>query len=95
MSNHLSSFQVEDRLKFYETGDLPKKNLEAMQEALEEVQKEASEFKTVEGKKKKKKDKKVSEVDGVRRGQTGLSFNRKVPRYRLVVKSGSVRSLTG
>ena len=30
-----------------------------MQEALEEVQKEASEFKTVE-KKKKKKDKKVS-----------------------------------
>ena len=52
-------FQVEDRLKFYETGDLPKKNLEVMQEALEEVQKEASEFKTVEGKKKKKKDKKV------------------------------------
>ena len=51
--------QVEDRLKFYETGDLPKKNLEVMQEALEEVQKEASEFKTVE-KKKKKKDKKVS-----------------------------------
>merc|ERR1719210_906898 len=49
--------QVEDRLKFYETGDLPKKNLEVMQEALEEVQKEASEFKTVE-KKKKKKDKK-------------------------------------
>merc|ERR1711983_138581 len=32
--------QVEDRLKFYETGDLPKKNLEVMQEALEEVQKE-------------------------------------------------------
>merc|ERR1711963_1381974 len=48
--------QVEDRLKFYETGDLPKKNLEVMQEALEEVQKEASEFKTVV-KKKKKKDK--------------------------------------
>ena len=63
----LSSFQVEDRLKFYETGDLPKKNLEVMQEALEEVQKEASEFKTVEGKKKKKKDKKVSEVWGKKR----------------------------
>ena len=56
---HLPFLQVEDRLKFYETGDLPKKNLEVMQEALEEVQKEASEFKTVE-KKKKKKDKKVS-----------------------------------
>ena len=33
-----------------------------MQEALEEVQKEASEFKTVE-KKKKKKDKKVSNLN--------------------------------
>merc|ERR1712039_991085 len=50
--------QVEDRLKFYETRDLPKKNLEVMQEALEEVQKEASEFKTVEKKKKKKDNKK-------------------------------------
>merc|ERR1712027_217703 len=48
--------QVEDRLKFYETGDLPKKNLEVMQEALEEVQKEASEFKTVEKKKKRKSE---------------------------------------
>merc|ERR1711941_263429 len=54
--------QVEDRLKFYETGDLPKKNLEVMQEALEEVQKEASEFKTVE-KKKKKKDKKKRKAE--------------------------------
>merc|ERR1712037_33780 len=54
--------QVEDRLKFYETGDLPKKNLEVMQEALEEVQKEASEFKTVE-KKKKKKNRKAEEME--------------------------------
>merc|ERR1712241_1568148 len=29
--------QVEDRLKFYETGDLPRKNVEVMAEALEEV----------------------------------------------------------
>merc|ERR1712088_1086545 len=51
--------QVEDRLKFYETGDLPKKNLE-------EVQKEASEFKTVEKKKKKKdkKKRKAEEMEG-------------------------------
>ncbi|XP_044754688.1 nucleolar protein 56 [Coccinella septempunctata] len=28
--------QVEDRLKFYETGDIPKKNIEVMQEAIEE-----------------------------------------------------------
>ncbi|KAJ8683796.1 hypothetical protein QAD02_019588 [Eretmocerus hayati] len=29
--------QVEDRLKFYETGEVPKKNIEVMQEALEEA----------------------------------------------------------
>lgn len=29
--------QVEERLKFYETGDVPKKNAEVMKEALEEV----------------------------------------------------------
>ena len=28
--------QVEDRLKFYENGDLPKKNVEVMSEALQE-----------------------------------------------------------
>jgi len=42
--------QVEDRLKFYETGDLPRKNVEVMAEAVEEAA-EAM-------KKKKKKDKK-------------------------------------
>merc|ERR1711997_349268 len=42
--------QVEDRLKFYETGDLPRKNVEVMDEAVEEAA-EAT-------KKKKKKDKK-------------------------------------
>lgn len=29
--------QVEDRLKFYETGEKPKKNIDVMKEALEEV----------------------------------------------------------
>ncbi|XP_058801194.1 nucleolar protein 56 [Phymastichus coffea] len=49
--------QVEDRLKFYETGDVPKKNIEVMQEAIEE----ASAIIPMEEeslKKKKKKDKK-------------------------------------
>lgn len=32
--------QVEDRLKFYETGDIPKKNIDVMKEALEEAQQE-------------------------------------------------------
>merc|ERR1712045_456865 len=42
--------QVEDRLKFYESGDLPKKNVEVMAEAVEEAAEDA--------KKKKKKEKK-------------------------------------
>merc|ERR1712212_979019 len=40
--------QVEDRLKFYETGDLPRKNVEVMAEAVEEAAEDA---------KKKNKDK--------------------------------------
>merc|ERR1712126_279988 len=46
--------QVEDRLKFYETGDLPRKNEEVMEEAL----KESAEFLASLSKKKKKKKKK-------------------------------------
>jgi len=42
--------QVEERLKFYETGDLPRKNVDVMNEAVEEAADEA--------KKKKKKEKK-------------------------------------
>merc|ERR1719242_867895 len=36
--------QVEDRLKFYETGDLPRKNVEVMEEAIAAVKEEASTF---------------------------------------------------
>merc|ERR1712098_976122 len=45
--------QVEERLKFYETGDLPRKNVEVMAEAVEAAAKE--------NKKKKKKKKKNKE----------------------------------
>merc|ERR1711981_339976 len=47
--------QVEDRLKFYESGDLPKKNVEAMQEAIAAVKQEAESFEEVKRKKKKEK----------------------------------------
>lgn len=50
--------QVEDRLKFYETGDVPKKNIEVMQEALEETTRILNEQAESEEKKKKKKSKK-------------------------------------
>lgn len=53
--------QVEDRLKFYETGEIPRKNIEVMKEALEEVQ--AMQAAKKKKKKKNKKDKKrTSEV---------------------------------
>merc|ERR1712025_321063 len=47
--------QVEDRLKFYETGDLPRKNVEVMAEALEEAAEEIAKKKKKEKKKKKRK----------------------------------------
>lgn len=49
--------QVEDRLKFYETGEVPKKNIEVMKEALDEYEQMVQETKTAEKKKKKKKRK--------------------------------------
>merc|ERR1712142_905688 len=53
--------QVEDRLKFYDSGDLPKKNVDAMKEAIEAVKAEAAEFTEVKKPKKKKKRKADSE----------------------------------
>merc|ERR1712179_760894 len=47
--------QVEDRLKFYETGDLPRKNVEVMAEAVEEAAEEIA--------KKKKKKRKAEDAD--------------------------------
>jgi len=54
--------QVEDRLKFYETGDLPRKNVEVMAEAVEEA---AEELKKKKKKDKKKKRKADEGADGV------------------------------
>lgn len=50
--------QVEDRLKFYETGEIPKKNIDVMQEALEEAQHVIANLEMESQKKKKKKNKK-------------------------------------
>jgi len=49
--------QVEDRLKFYETGDLPRKNVEVMAEAVEAHAQE-----TKKKKKEKKKKRKIDET---------------------------------
>merc|ERR1712212_18581 len=47
--------QVEDRLKFYETGDLPRKNVDVMAEAVEEASEEVKKNKKKEKKEKKRK----------------------------------------
>merc|ERR1711862_1089965 len=47
--------QVEDRLKFFETGDIPKKNVDVMMEAVESLKKEESEEAAEAPPKKKKK----------------------------------------
>merc|ERR1712241_260877 len=53
--------QVEDRLKFYDSGDLPKKNVDAMKEAIEAVKAESAEFTEVKKPKKNKKRKAEAE----------------------------------
>ncbi|XP_011504958.1 PREDICTED: nucleolar protein 56 [Ceratosolen solmsi marchali] len=50
--------QVEDRLKFYETGDIPKKNVDVMEEAIKEASLLITATEEESKKKKKKKDKK-------------------------------------
>lgn len=52
--------QVEERLKFYETGQAPRKNLDVMQEVARELHGTST---TDESAKKKKKDKKRKSVD--------------------------------
>merc|ERR1711915_640859 len=51
--------QVEDRMGFYETGDLPRKNVEVMAEAMEEAAEDIKKRK----KKEKKKKRKIEEVE--------------------------------
>merc|ERR1712241_1049018 len=55
--------QVEDRLKFFETGEIPKKNLDVMTEAIEAIKKEDGEFQKVTKKEKKKKKRKAEEME--------------------------------
>ncbi|XP_076177391.1 nop56 ribonucleoprotein [Ptiloglossa arizonensis] len=49
--------QVEDRLKFYETGEVPKKNIDVMKEALQEAAHIIASMEEESPKKKKKKEK--------------------------------------
>merc|ERR1712112_680086 len=66
--------QVDERLKFYETGDLPRKNVEVMNEAVEEA--------AAAMKKKKKKDKKkrkAADADTTAAGDTTMEDDTEEP----------------
>ncbi|XP_064551014.1 nucleolar protein 56 [Drosophila montana] len=54
--------QVEDRLKFYESGDVPRKNIEVMKEAIEAANQEVANAPQSD-KKKNKKKKRPAEAD--------------------------------
>lgn len=59
--------QVEDRLKFYESGEIPKKNIDVMKEAIETVQSQQANGTsngTSDKKKKKKNKRKAEEENG-------------------------------
>jgi len=55
--------QVEERLKFYETGETPRKNVLVMEEAITELKKLQDTVTPSSEKKKKKKKVKVEEED--------------------------------
>ncbi|XP_029040268.1 nucleolar protein 56 [Osmia bicornis bicornis] len=56
--------QVEDRLKFYETGEIPKKNIDVMKEALQEAAHIIASMEQESPKKKKKKKDKKRKSEG-------------------------------
>lgn len=67
--------QVEDRLKFYETGDVPKKNIDVMQEAIEEAAQAVVVTEEEAPKKKKKKDKKRKREEELQNGNSNGKSN--------------------
>jgi RNA processing factor Prp31 len=61
--------QVEERLKFYETGETPKKNLEVMQGAISDVKAKVQADASAKKKKKKNKKRTESESNGDVKGE--------------------------
>ena len=55
--------QVTDRLKFYDSGELPAKNVDVMQIALQEAEVEREEILAKERKRKKKEKKRRKEAE--------------------------------
>jgi len=75
--------QVDDRLKFYETGEAPMKNADAMQEVLEEIAALSKSGGTEKKKKKKKKNKEKEEADAEEEIKENLSEKKKKKKRKL------------
>lgn len=60
--------QVSDRLKFYDSGELPPKNVDVMQLALQEAETEREEILAKEKKRKKKEKKRRKEAEAAANG---------------------------
>jgi nucleolar protein 56 len=68
--------QVSDRLKFYDSGELPPKNVDVMQLALQEAEVEREQIMSKEKKRKKKEKKRRKEAEEAAANQTdGQSSN--------------------
>ncbi|XP_029359166.1 nucleolar protein 56 [Echeneis naucrates] len=67
--------QVEERLSFYETGEVPRKNVDVMKEAVKEATDVAAEIKRKldkKEKKRKKREQKQQEANGETNGEAGV-----------------------
>ncbi|XP_065212645.1 nucleolar protein 56 [Planococcus citri] len=74
--------QVEDRLKFFETGDLPPKNIDVMQEAFEEFSEYQKNLKLKSEKKKKKKKQKEIAQEEVEEAADNSNISNGVPKSK-------------
>ncbi|KAK8771413.1 nop56 ribonucleoprotein [Amblyomma americanum] len=87
--------QVEDRLKFYETGDIPRKNVDVMTDALAEAQAAAAALRKLKKKekKKKKKDLENSAMDTTVEAEEQENIEVEPPKKKK--KKGAVENSTG
>ncbi|XP_037107859.1 nucleolar protein 56 [Syngnathus acus] len=71
--------QVEERLAFFETGDLPRKNVDVMKEAMEEVTTAAEVMRKQEKKRKKREKKQALLENGEENGDNKVNGDSETP----------------
>lgn len=77
--------QVEDRLKFYESGDLPPKNADVMHEAVAKAEEAKSKILKREKKKKKKSKKSMDTEEGGDEAQNGENGNCQIKKFKSAI----------